>query len=356
MTNVAPGDYTIYAFAGVSQGAPEQSKEYMAQYKGRGRAIQLRASETLRLELDVIGDSAANIDERLADSGPPEISNRIVRTPDMPMVTEQASPPTPQRGRGARGARGTTAAPVTRGQRGDAAGVAALREALAGGLNTAAERTNVLNLITQNVNALMTPANERTFVERALQTAQTLEPNNPLWPSQLGRLYATAAEFPSLSDLSLTPAQAATKAVESFEKAATLGDTGQTSEIAEAARRANLLDKAETYAKQALAGRPDDVHAANRTLGLIALQQGDVAAAKRYLLASGNVAGSPVLRSFGPTMNLATELLNKGERETVIAYLERCLTFWTSGEEQLKGWIESLKSGGTPVLRSSTGR
>jgi hypothetical protein len=91
---------------------------------------------------------------------------------------------------------------------------------------------------------------------------------------------------------------------------------------------------------------------ANSTLGLMAVDAGDITTAKKYLLASGNVRTSPALGSFGPYMNLANELLKRGERDTVIAYLEECLTFWTSGEEQLKSWIATLRAGGTPTLRS----
>jgi hypothetical protein len=180
-----------------------------------------------------------------------------------------------------------------------------------------------------------------------------MDPNNASWHVQLGRLYGLAAEFPNLSDLPLTPAQAATKAVETYEKAAAMGDTNQVTEMAEFARRANLPDKAKKYAAQGLeSGAPDAVHAANSTLGLIAVEAGDVAAAKRYLLASGNVRTSGALGSFGPYMSLANELLKRDERDTVIAYLEACLTFWTSAEEQLKSWIATLRAGGTPALRS----
>jgi hypothetical protein len=227
---------------------------------------------------------------------------------------------------------------------------------MSGSMNTDAERRNVLNLIQQNLPALRNAPN-RTFTESALLTAQRLEPANPRWPVQLGQMYGTASQFPNLSDLPLTPVEAAAKAVESYERALALGDRRQFTELAEFARRANLLDKATSYAGQAMqSGVPDYIHEANSTLGHVALQKADVESAKKYLLASSQVGRSPALSSFGPNMNLASELLRRGERETVIAYLEACLKFWTSGEEQLNVWIQTLRGGGTPNLRSSTGR
>jgi hypothetical protein len=184
-----------------------------------------------------------------------------------------------------------------------------------------------------------------------------LDPNDSRWPSQLGQLYALIAQAPNFSNLSMTSLEAARKSVQEFEKALALGNNSVLSELAEFARRGDLTDKALEYARRAIAsGNADLVHGGNSTLGLIALNNGDIANAKKYLLASGNVPTTPVLGSFGPGMNLARELLNKGERETVMAYLEECLKFWTTHQDQVNSWITILKAGGTPDLQSSTGR
>lgn len=82
--------------------------------------------------------------------------------------------------------------------------------------------------------------------------------------------------------------------------------------------------------------------------GRIALRRGDMAGADRFLLAAGETPGSPQLDSFGPNMMLAKELLEKGERDTVVAYLQSCAKFWTMGGEKLQGWIATIKAGGTP--------
>ncbi len=88
------------------------------------------------------------------------------------------------------------------------------------------------------------------------------------------------------------------------------------------------------------------VHKANIVLGRVALRQNDVEKAKACLLAAGHVHGDPGLSSFGPNMSLAKELLDRGERDTVVSYLQECESFWR--DPQLTQWIQMIKAGGTP--------
>lgn len=87
---------------------------------------------------------------------------------------------------------------------------------------------------------------------------------------------------------------------------------------------------------------------ANQVLGQIALSNGDVAEASRRLLASADSKGSPQMNSFGPNMQLAKALLEKGERDVVIEYFNRCGTFWMMGRRKLARWTASVKSGKNP--------
>jgi hypothetical protein len=48
---------------------------------------------------------------------------------------------------------------------------------------------------------------------------------------------------------------------------------------------------------------------------------GDIEEAKKQLLLAGKTPSSPQLNSFGPNMILAKELLDKGEKDTVLHYL-----------------------------------
>ena len=92
----------------------------------------------------------------------------------------------------------------------------------------------------------------------------------------------------------------------------------------------------------------DAVHDCHWVLGLIALDEGRLEEAKRHLLAAGRSNGSPVLGSFGPNMSLGKELLEKGEQETVLEYLESCRKFWGSGNGKLDAWIEDIHAGRIP--------
>jgi hypothetical protein len=78
----------------------------------------------------------------------------------------------------------------------------------------------------------------------------------------------------------------------------------------------------------------------------VALRRNNVAEAKRQLLEAGKVAGGGTLTSFGPNMILAKGLLEKGERETVVSYLEACRKFWPN--PRIAEWIKTIQSGRMP--------
>jgi len=90
------------------------------------------------------------------------------------------------------------------------------------------------------------------------------------------------------------------------------------------------------------------VQDANLVLGRIAVKEGHVDEAKQYLIAAGNSPGSPQMNSFGPNVSLAKDLLEKGERDVVIQYLELCRKFWKMHDGRLDQWIQEIKGGKTP--------
>ncbi|NCC50441.1 MAG: hypothetical protein EOM20_04410 [Spartobacteria bacterium] len=89
---------------------------------------------------------------------------------------------------------------------------------------------------------------------------------------------------------------------------------------------------------------------ANQVLGRIALAQGDIAEAKKRLLASADSDGSPTMNSFGPNMTLAKELLQKGEKEVVLQYFDRCRRFWSFHSDKLDKWSADVKAGRIPAF------
>lgn len=90
------------------------------------------------------------------------------------------------------------------------------------------------------------------------------------------------------------------------------------------------------------------VQDANLVLGRIELKKGHIDEAKRYLMAAGSSPGSPQMDTFGPNVSLAKDLLEKGERDVVIQYLDLCRKFWEMDRGRLDKWTKEIKDGKTP--------
>jgi len=90
------------------------------------------------------------------------------------------------------------------------------------------------------------------------------------------------------------------------------------------------------------------VHDANIVLGRLALQDGRVTEAKERLRKAAAAPASPQLKTTGPNMTLARDLLARGERQAVIDYLTRCDDLWETGREQLREWNRQVQTGQIP--------
>ena len=88
------------------------------------------------------------------------------------------------------------------------------------------------------------------------------------------------------------------------------------------------------------------IHDGNMVLGRIALREGRRQEAKDYLLKAGSSPGANTLNSFGPNMNLAKDLLQVGERDTMVAYFHECERFWH--RQNLKSWEYDAAIGNVP--------
>ena len=87
---------------------------------------------------------------------------------------------------------------------------------------------------------------------------------------------------------------------------------------------------------------------ANLVLGRLALRAGKIKAAEEYLIAAGKSPGSPQMDSFGPNLTLAKDLLDKGERETVLEYFMLCHRFWKMDRGRLEDWMQQVMDGMNP--------
>jgi hypothetical protein len=115
--------------------------------------------------------------------------------------------------------------------------------------------------------------------------------------------------------------------------------------------------RAESYARELLA-TPDlaeksgaAVFCANYALGLMAFQRDQLDRARHYLLEASKAKGSARLCGHGPDMDLAQDLLSRGERDIVLEFLENCRSFWTSENGIIDRWRDTILSGGIPDFR-----
>jgi tetratricopeptide (TPR) repeat protein len=217
--------------------------------------------------------------------------------------------------------------------------------------------------------------------EELLKQAQALEPENPQWPERLGQLYSLRGgpgvsgqkelaaralrEFQAAERLQ---SQAAThphiggdpEEVEAADFGKILTWIHKLPDLARTAFDAGEFEQARNYAAELLEKATSSdlpeffrndgnaLHHANLILGRVALLSGDVEQARRHLVASAEIEGSPQLDSFGPNMSLALELLEQGERDVVLEYFSRCGKFWKSGTDLLQEWTSQVKQGITP--------
>ena len=178
--------------------------------------------------------------------------------------------------------------------------------------------------------------------------------DNPKWPRELGHMYSRDMIRKSLK----VKTNVAVKALEQFEIAYKLStDRGRDAllqSLAKVALAANKPQKAKEYAEKMLSQNSsgwnygNNIHHGNIILGRIALTLDDLEEAKKRLINAGKTPGSPQLNSFGPDMTLAKELLQKGEKDVVLKYLELCSKFWKMGKDRLHKWSVVVKDGKIP--------
>ena len=174
------------------------------------------------------------------------------------------------------------------------------------------------------------------------------EPNNREWPTELAKLYRMFGIPGQHFD---DPAQ---RAVESYKRVLELTRTlaareSLAGDMAQDAFKEGDFPSAAALAKIHLES-PDRAapQRANTILGRVALRSGDLANADHYLLDSAGPAAATDIAISGPTLILAKELLEQGQRDAVMQYLERCIPLWPRGQEALRLWIADIKRGGKP--------
>jgi tetratricopeptide (TPR) repeat protein len=217
-------------------------------------------------------------------------------------------------------------------------------------LDRVAAHPNDVTLLQQAADFLMTmdQAQARTFLERAI----ALEPDNPQVVASLSQLHSLRAQVSKLPE-------DARVALEYAEKEQRLKpDVSATYlKLAQLAFDAGEFSKASQYADEYLEtaktnprhwANGDLVHKGNLVLGRIAVREKRLDDAERYLRASADTSGSPVLKSFGPNMSLAKDLLEAGRSAAVLEYFDACGKFWTLDFFRLRRWTSDVRAGQVP--------
>ncbi len=92
----------------------------------------------------------------------------------------------------------------------------------------------------------------------------------------------------------------------------------------------------------------DALNQAHTVLGLVALKKGDLFSAKLELMQSISDRPSPILNSFGPKLELAAALLARGERQTVLEFLDECARDYPGTAETMHRRRDLVAAGQTP--------
>ena len=195
--------------------------------------------------------------------------------------------------------------------------------------------------------------------------AHELDPKNPRWPLKLGQDRALRVAWNAPG----TPARrdAACEALGFFAEALPnedrVGRHELLADMAEMALECGRIQESQQYAERVLKKTGDDAldpllasgddtpHRALQVLGRIALKKGSASLADEFLLESARTPASPTMTTFGPEFDLARELVERGERDAVIQYLELCRSFWDKKGPILDRWEAEIRAGRTPEFR-----
>lgn len=199
---------------------------------------------------------------------------------------------------------------------------------------------------------------DKEMSETLVRKAQELQPNNPYWDGKLSQLDSLRAfGKPELLDSALVEKEAEiekSKRVNPYD----LGDLAQLAfAVGDYEKAVSAAQRLLTLAQERNDKRSDHgnaVHDSNCVLGRVALWRGDIVSAKEFLLQASKSPGSPSLNSFGPEMDLAQDLLNRGERKVVLDYLWNCHRFWNGllSTPLVLFWSAAITLGFRPKLNS----
>ena len=105
------------------------------------------------------------------------------------------------------------------------------------------------------------------------------------------------------------------------------------------------------YAQKLLSENPgsgDAIYTGNLILAQAALDNNDVANAKRYLLEAATTSGTQRIQQNGLDTSVARVLFDRGEKDAVVEYLHRGRQLWPQGAQFITRWENAIKAGRRP--------
>jgi len=185
----------------------------------------------------------------------------------------------------------------------------------------------------------------QALAEKWLRRARQLAPTSDAWNSALSNVIRARSQRTN------DPAEKLRLLNEACALLPDAQKLNMRADIAQAEFEASDDASAERDA-QALAAAVRNIydwHIGQMVLGRLALARGDEAAAKEHLLASVRPPASiknPVLQ---PNMTLAQEILDSGDKQTVLAFLEASRDIWKFDQGRLDHMVNFVKRGLPPL-------
>jgi hypothetical protein len=106
-----------------------------------------------------------------------------------------------------------------------------------------------------------------------------------------------------------------------------------------------------SYAERLLREQPrsgDAIYVANLILAQTALDRNDVSNAKQYLLQAATTPSAHIIEQNGLDVSVARVLFDRGERDTVVEYLNRGRRLWPQGTQIINRWQAAIRAGRRP--------
>jgi hypothetical protein len=195
--------------------------------------------------------------------------------------------------------------------------------------------------------------------EALFRKCQTLDPGNPLWVKMIAHVLDLQTRAPEFKKAN---GQALRTVLMKLEECLKLAHSCESRLailplIAKAALEGKELQRCDAYASELLdLGNASEVDILRKCyvqhalilLGRAALKEGTIDVAKKRLKEAGNLDGPKTLNAFQPFMSLAKELLEEGEKDTVIEYLRSCDDHWIDENHTFCQWIHKIENGQVP--------